>query len=137
LGQLTFPAILAVSFWRKREAVSFAASVLWFFENWLNLGRYMADARAQLLPLVSRGCHDWAEIFGRWGVLSRDNQIATIARATGWLGMIAQCLWIIWRWSVDRKNPPPADQAGLSQTEARQYGNCKSRSFPTSDPGVD
>jgi hypothetical protein len=27
MGQLTFPVVLAVSFWRKGEAVSFAASV--------------------------------------------------------------------------------------------------------------
>src|SRR5271167_3383178 len=33
LGQLTFPVVLAVSFWRKGQAVSFAASVIWFFEN--------------------------------------------------------------------------------------------------------
>src|SRR5271169_3210840 len=52
MGQLTFPVVLAVSFWRKGEAISFAVSVIWFFENWLNIGRYMADARAQVLPLV-------------------------------------------------------------------------------------
>src|ERR1051325_3523937 len=45
LGQLTFPAILAVSFWRKRQAMSFAATAIWFFENFLNIARYMADSR--------------------------------------------------------------------------------------------
>ena len=70
MGQLVFPVVLAVSFWRKREAVSFAASVIWFFENWLNIARYMADARAQVLPLVGGGDHDWARIFGRWGCFS-------------------------------------------------------------------
>ena len=69
MGQLVFPVVLAVSFWRKREAVSFAASVIWFFENWLNIARYMADAREQVLLLVGGGDHDWANIFGRWHVL--------------------------------------------------------------------
>src|SRR6059058_4941299 len=43
LGQLTFPVVLAVSFYRKRDALSFAGSWVWFFENWLNIARYMAD----------------------------------------------------------------------------------------------
>jgi hypothetical protein len=98
LGQLTFPVVLAVSFWRKGEAVSFAASVIWFCENWLNIARYMADARAQVLPLVGGGDHDWATIFGRWHVVDHDTQIAAVVRAAGWLGMAAACAWVVWRW---------------------------------------
>ena len=123
MGQLTFPVVLAVSFWRKREAVSFAASVIWFFENWLNIARYMADARTQVLPLVGGGCHDWAEIFGRWDVMAHDTQIAAVVRAAGWVGMTVPCLWIFWRWWVDRKNPAPAEQGGLSKTEAEFLRN--------------
>lgn len=102
LGQLVFPLVLAVSFWRKKDASSFAASVVWFFENWLNIARYMADARAQLLPLVGGGEHDWANIFGRWGVLAHDTQIASVVRTMGWLGMGAPCLWVLWRWWANR-----------------------------------
>src|SRR5580704_5697974 len=76
MGQLVFPVVLAVSFWRKEEAISFAVSVIWFFENWLNIARYMADARAQVLPLVGGGDHDWATIFGRWHVINYDTKIA-------------------------------------------------------------
>ena len=109
LGQLTFPVVLAVSFWRKGQAVYFAASVIWFFENWLNIARYMADARTQILPLVGGGCHDWADIFGRWRVLSHDTQIAAVVRMAGWLGMGAACAWIIWLWWADRKNSTSPD----------------------------
>jgi hypothetical protein len=105
LGQLTFPVVLAVSFWRKNEAISFAVSVIWFFENWLNIARYMADARAQVLPLVGGGDHDWARIFGRWHVINHDTQIAAAVRATGWVGMGAACAWLIWLWWVRRKHP--------------------------------
>ncbi len=97
-GQLVFPVVLAVSFWRKKETLSFAASIIWFFENWLNIARYMADARKQILPLVGGGDHDWANIFGRWHVLAHDTQIAAIVRTTGWTGMGAACLWVVWRW---------------------------------------
>jgi hypothetical protein len=108
MGQLTFPVVLAVSFWRKGEAISFAVSVIWFFENWLNIARYMADARAQVLPLVGGGDHDWARIFGRWNVTHHDTQIAAFVRTTGWLGMGAACAWVIWLWWSGRKNAATA-----------------------------
>ena len=98
LGQLVFPVVLAVSFWRKGETPSFAAAVLWFFENWLNIARYMADARAQELPLVGGGDHDWANIFGRWGVTAHDTQIASMVGSIGWMGMCAACSWVVWQW---------------------------------------
>jgi len=114
LGPLTFPVVLAVSFWRKGEAISFAVSVVWFFENWLNIARYMADARAQLLPLVGGGDHDWARIFGRWHVLSHDTQIAALVGTTGWLGMGAACTWVIWLWWMGRKNSVTASEIDLA-----------------------
>ena len=52
LGQLVFPLVALVAFWLRREAVSFALAGVWFFENYLNIAHYMADARAQVLPLV-------------------------------------------------------------------------------------
>jgi hypothetical protein len=117
MGQLTFPVVLAVSFWRKNEAISFAVSIIWFFQNWLNIARYMADARAQVLPLVGGGCHDWATIFGRWHVMNHDIQIAAIVRTTGWIGMVAPCIWIVWLWWVGRKSPVTAGQIGLCESE--------------------
>jgi hypothetical protein len=106
VGQLTFPVLLAISFWRKREAVSFAVSIIWFFENWLNIARYMADARARVLPLVGGGDHDWAQIFGRWHVTNYDTQIAAAVRTIGWCGMGAACAWVVWLWWTERKNAP-------------------------------
>lgn len=106
LGQLTFPVILMVSFWRKRHAVSFAAGWVWFFENFLNIARYMADARALALPLVGGGEHDWNDIFFRWRVLSYDLEIAQVTRVIGWVGMGAAVVWVGWRFwkgrNVDR-----------------------------------
>jgi hypothetical protein len=104
LGQLTFPVVLAISFWRKREPIPFAVSIIWFFENWPNIARYMADARVQLLPLVGGGDHDWAEIFGRWQLLNYDTRIAEVVRICGWLGMIAPCIWVVRLWWSSRLN---------------------------------
>jgi len=102
IGQLVFPIVLAVSFWRKEQPLSFAGSLLWFFENWLNIARYMADARAQELPLVGGGDHDWNTIFGRWNLLAHDTQIASVVRCIGWIGLGTVCAWVVWRWYRDR-----------------------------------
>ena len=109
LGQLTFPVLLAVSFWRKGLALSFAASVIWFFENWLNIARYMADARVMELPLLGGGDHDWNTIFTRWNVLQYDLDIAGMVKFIGWAGMTVAGLWVVWRWWGDRKRPASMD----------------------------
>ena len=98
IGQLVFPAAAAVTFWAQREPVSVAVAAIWFFENFLNIGRYMADARAQVLPLVGGGEHDWTNIFSRWGVLSSDVTIAHAVTTLGWTGMLLAWAWLGWRW---------------------------------------
>ena len=56
----------------------------------------MADARAQVLPLVGGGEHDWYHIFSRWGLLDSDTAVASVTHAVGWLGMVGCMLWL-WR----------------------------------------
>jgi hypothetical protein len=102
LGQLVFPIVAGTSFWRRRQAVGVALSGVWLFENFLNIARYMADARAQLLPLVGGGEHDWYHIFSRWGLLNRDTDIAALTQMLGWLGMIGCMLWLWRRSSAER-----------------------------------
>jgi hypothetical protein len=103
LGQLVFPVVVLVACLLRREPVSFALAGVWLFENFLNIARYMADARAQVLPLVGGGEHDWTRIFSRWHVLSYDTRIAGFVRFLGWTGMIAMGLWLAWRWYEDRR----------------------------------
>ncbi len=119
IGQLTFPVVLAVSFWRKRDAVSVAGSVIWFFENWLNIARYMADARVQELPLLGGGDHDWARIFGRWHLLAHDTQIAAAVTVAAWAGMALVCAWVVCRWWRSREFPAETGRFdGLSRLDA-------------------
>lgn len=107
IGQLVFPVLLAVGFWCKGQTLSFAGAAIWFFENWLNIARYMADARARVLPLVGGGDHDWHRIFSRWHVLQYDVAIATVVKTIGWMGMIAACVWVFWRAWLDRHCQSP------------------------------
>jgi hypothetical protein len=103
IGQLAFPMVLAIHFWRTGRPLSLAAAGLWFFENWLNIARYMADARALELPLVGGGNHDWNTLFSRWGVLQHDVTLATVLQVNAWLGMIGVCVWVFWRYWQDRQ----------------------------------
>ena len=106
LGQLAFPAIAAIAFWRRREPVSVAIALYWLFENFFSIARYMADARALVLPLVGGGIHDWNALFAHWGVLRQNLQIASVVRTLGGCGMGATWGWIAWRWWHDRAAMP-------------------------------
>jgi hypothetical protein len=103
MAQLVFPLVVIGSFWARRETVSFAIGVLWFFENFWNIARYMADARAQVLPLVGGGEHDWTEILTRWGALQLDTTLAGFVRLVAWVGVLATLGWLVWRWNDDKQ----------------------------------
>jgi len=96
LFQLLFPALFAHHFQRQRQTAGWAAAMLWLGENLMNIGRYMKDARAQMLPLAGGGEHDWTEIFSRWGVLAHDVGIGNTFRLCG-LGLVAYAVWWAWR----------------------------------------
>ena len=98
LAQLAFPVAAAVSSWWRRETLAFALSGAWLFQNFWNIARYMADARARVLPLVGSGEHDWTEIFLRWGALHRDTSVAGFVSMLAWLGILALWGWFTWRW---------------------------------------
>ena len=95
LGQLVFPIVATISFWARREALACSLGAVWLCENLWNVARYMADARAQELPLVGGGEHDWTEIFSRWGALNQDTAIAGVVRLIGWLGLLWACGWLV------------------------------------------
>jgi hypothetical protein len=97
LLQLAIPLAVAGSFWTRRDPFGTAAGGFWFGENLLNVARYVADARAQVLPLVGGGEHDWANILGAWGVLSWDTRLAGLVRLLGWAGMIGSWGWLVMR----------------------------------------
>lgn len=99
--QLAFPAVVAIHFARRGEPAGLAMAVVWLGENLLNVARYMADARAQELPLVGGGEHDWTEIFLRWGVLAKDVKIAGLTR---WLGYTLMVGAVVWLWRRHQKD---------------------------------
>jgi hypothetical protein len=97
LAELIVPLLCAAYFFWQREISGFAFCAFWFFENCPYIGTYMADARAQDLPLVGSGDHDWGILFGQWGLLMQDQKIGGATRALGWMGMVAVIGWLGWR----------------------------------------
>jgi hypothetical protein len=100
--QLSVPLMLAAFFIFQRQIPGTAFCLFFFFEQFLPIATYMADARAQELPLLTVGdgdyvIHDWAYLFGRLGVLEHDTAIAHAVRFLGWVGMVATLVWMIWR----------------------------------------
>ena len=100
--QLAVPLGLAASFALRRHAGGTAFCLFFFFENFLNVGAYMADARIQLLDLVTVGesetvIHDWEFIFTGLGLMPYDTAIGQATRVAGWLGMIGTVGWLVYR----------------------------------------
>ena len=108
LLQWLVPFLLAAYFFTQRQVTGFVFCLFFFFENWLYTATYMADARAQVLPLVTTGDpdfveHDFYAIFSSLGVLNHDTQIAAVVRLLGWCGMLAVTGWLVLRSKTNRE----------------------------------
>ncbi len=107
LGQLLIPLIVTVAFWRQRDALGYAVGGFWFFENFLDVAVYMADAQVLILPLIGglgSEAHDWRNLFTMWGVLDKTPVIAGTTQTLGWLGMFTVWIWLSWRWLCSKNN---------------------------------
>jgi hypothetical protein len=104
LGELLVPLLCAAYFFVHRETTGLAFCGFWFFENFLYIGTYMADARAEALPLVGSGEHDWAILFGQWNLLLQDTKIGSATRTLGWVGMTLTISWFAWQTHVSRRS---------------------------------
>ena len=106
LGQLVFPAVVAGTGFVRRHVVTAAVGIAWFGQNLVNIARYADDARAQELPLVGGGEHDWTAILMRWRALSSDHQVARVIRIVGYGLVLGAAAWSAWRTWRDRDENP-------------------------------
>ncbi|WP_105532671.1 hypothetical protein [Solimicrobium silvestre] len=101
LFQLIFPLVFVWHFARQDQALGYCFAISWEASSLHALGRYVADARAQELPLVGNGdrIHDWNEILGRWNLLDYDRLLGGWLYVLCWM-LMACCffmLWNLWR----------------------------------------
>lgn len=83
LLQLLLPAAFVGYFTRRRDAHAASVALWWVAQSLWNVSVYVGDARAQELPLVGGGEHDWGYLLGQFGVLRYDATISAAIRVTG------------------------------------------------------
>jgi hypothetical protein len=93
-----------VSLDRQSDYFGLAICGGWLATNLFGVGTYMADARAQLLPLVSpfsgHPIHDWNYLFGSLGWLDACEGIGFLTKCLATLVMalsIGSGSWLVWR----------------------------------------
>ncbi|SRR5579871_819121 len=101
--QLFVPAALTIWFAYTGQTTGTAFCGFMFFNSFINIGTYMADARARVLPLVAPGMssdeiteHDWNTLFEQANLLRHDVQIGNATKLIGYLGMVAMIVWLAW-----------------------------------------
>jgi hypothetical protein len=89
LGQLAFPVMFFVYFWRKRQRFEAYVVGIWLCESLMYTAEYMADARVMQLPLVGGHIHDWNWLLARWGMLRQAEDLGQTLHVIASLGAIA------------------------------------------------
>ena len=122
--QLTIPALVGWLFWRQKDIYGVTVALFWLGTSLVDTGIYAADARAQLLPLVSPWggeddvfAHDWTYMLTRFGKLSRDEIIGGRFRAAGMALMPLTLLAGTWVVSVLAR----ARKVAVSSSEADRF----------------
>jgi hypothetical protein len=139
LLQWLVPFLLAAYFFTQRQLTAFVFCGFFFFENWLYTATYMADARAQILPLVTTGDpdfveHDFHAIFSQLGLLNYDTTIAGIVRALGWCGMLAITAWLLYEgWKKKEVAVEGPDFPALTRLATSEKGSKQLHLFAGSE----
>jgi hypothetical protein len=100
LFQLLVPAAFVVALWRAGDRHGATVPLWWMGQNCWNISVYVRDARAQELPLVGGGEHDWAILLANWDWLSRDQALAD---AVHFLGVLLYALAVLGGWILLRQ----------------------------------
>ncbi len=93
LFQLIMPLVFVVYFWRRTDFHAASVALWWVGQNCGHVATYVADARAQELPLVGGGEHDWFYLLSATGQLPHDLGIARAVRVTGVLLIVGATVW--------------------------------------------
>jgi hypothetical protein len=95
LFQLLVPAAFVAALWRQGDRHGATVPLWWLGQNCWNISVYIKDARAEELPLVGGGEHDWALILGQLGWLERDQ---AIGGAVFFLGVLLYGVAVVAGW---------------------------------------
>jgi hypothetical protein len=108
VGQLAFPTAAAVAFVRRGQLVPLAVALLWMGVNLADIGRYMADAEARALPLLTGepASHDWWNLLGFVGLRAQGPLLGGMVRWSGYALQALAPTFVAFRWVEWRLGPP-------------------------------
>jgi hypothetical protein len=104
LLQVAIPLVCLVAFARREDWFAAAVCLWWAGQNLVDLGPYIADARALQLVLLGGRTgaevegHDWEAILSTLGWLHLDRRLGLAAHWIGSLTMIGGLIWAGIRW---------------------------------------
>jgi len=104
LMQLIVPAVFAGYFLHRRDRHAATVALWWVGQNLWNISVYIRDARAQQLPLMGGGEHDWAYLLDTLDLMDQD---LSIARTVHLAGVVLYALAIV--WGVQTAGEEPAE----------------------------
>ena len=91
--QLLMPALFVGYFARRGDQHGASVALWWVGQNCANVSIYAADARAQELPLVGGGEHDWFYLLSHFGWLENDQGVGRAFHALAVLLMFGAAAW--------------------------------------------
>lgn len=98
LLQLIVPLVFVFSFWRQFDYFGASFCLVLLGDNLFYVATYIADARAQILPLLGgdNSGHDWYALLSRWNMLNYDTMIASVVNLLGTIIMVIGVVWSGW-----------------------------------------
>ncbi len=138
LMQLLVPVGATALVWRARDWFGVAVGGLFLAASLADLSWYVADARTEMLDLVSfspdGAIHDWNYLLGEAGLLPSDLRIARHLRDVAWLLVFASglltarlCLWMALERPPTDATPPAAPDAAGSPGPDRNRDSTRHR----------
>lgn len=104
VGEISLTILVVIAAVKSRAMFTAVFGSLWMMLALHSVGRYMADARAMVLPLMGPGSnaqHDWHYVFGQLGLLPYDTAIGGvvfgIGTVVGIAGLCAGLFLIVWK----------------------------------------
>lgn len=100
LLQCLCPIATGIMFYKQRDFFAIGIACFWLGTNFAHIAPYAADARAQMLPLVSpfQGApgHDWNYLLDTLGLLGQDQVIGGAFQVAGILTMGVGLFGAVW-----------------------------------------
>lgn len=99
-GEVAFTILIVIAAVRAKSYWALVFGLLWLMMAFISMGNYMADARAQAMPLAGPSpdpVHDWNFVFGELNWLNYDTTIGMVMKVIGWIAGAMGLLIGLWQ----------------------------------------